>query len=340
MKRLESDYCLLRNCDVRQARTAGECGIANGHHAARYCDVCQAITSGKRKIVDSVYAVRDRDARQTATIVERARSDFFQSIWQVNIYKRRAFGKRITSDFGYSIWEHDADQATAIFERLLTNDRHAFRYRNAGQAIATAERQVANQRHAVRNSDAGQISAIEERLIADARDLLPVMDRWNFDVGVGAGSDSGNGAGSVTMGLELQAFRVFVQGGSGGKDSGGFHGENPFFPWRSSLGVMPLRTWRYHIGGNRPLRFSSGLGTGNGRITVALDPFGRTVSTSPTWKLRRLNRLRRPPPRRQVRKYAPLLRQGGIELFRVLPSFQQAPPLPTPTSFQGGVFPP
>lgn len=137
MKRLESDYCLLRNCDVRQARTAGECGIANGHHAARYCDVCQAITSGKRKIVDSVYAVRDRDARQTATIVERARSDFFQSIWQVNIYKRRAFGKRITSDFGYSIWKHDADQVTAIFERTLTNERHAFRYRNARQAIAT-----------------------------------------------------------------------------------------------------------------------------------------------------------------------------------------------------------
>ena len=48
-----------------------------------------------------------------------------------------------------------------------------------------------------------------------------------------------------------------------------FHGINPFFPWRSSLGVMPLRAWRYHIGGNRPLRFSSGLGTGNGRITVA-----------------------------------------------------------------------
>ena len=23
------------------------------------------------------------------------------------------------------------------------------------------------------------------------------------------------------------------------KDSGGFHGVNPFFPWRSSLGVMP-----------------------------------------------------------------------------------------------------
>lgn len=52
-------------------------------------------------------------------------------------------------------------------------------------------------------------------------------------------------------------------------DNGVIHGINPFFPWRSSLGVMPLRAWRYHIGGNRPLRFSSGLGTGNGRITGA-----------------------------------------------------------------------
>ena len=46
------------------------------------------------------------------------------------------------------------------------------------------------------------------------------------------------------------------------------------------VGSDAIRAWRYHIGGNRPLRFSSGLGTGNGRITVALDPFGRTVSTS------------------------------------------------------------
>lgn len=239
MKRLEPDYCILRNCDVRQARTPGERGIANGHHAARYCDVCQAITFGKRKITDFGYAVRDRDAGQTAAIVERAFSDFFQSIWQVNIYKRRAFGKRITSDLGYVLRDRDADQATAIFERLLTNDRNAFRYRNAGQTIATAERKVANQRHAVRNSDAGQISAIEERLIADDRDLLPVIDRRDFDVGVGAGSDSGNRTGSVSVGHELQTFRAFVQGDSGGKDSGGFHSENPFFPWRSSLGVMP-----------------------------------------------------------------------------------------------------
>ena len=46
------------------------------------------------------------------------------------------------------------------------------------------------------------------------------------------------------------------------------------------VGSDAIRAWRYHIGGNRPLRFSSGLGTGNGRITVALDPFGWTVSTS------------------------------------------------------------
>lgn len=190
-------------------------------------------------MADFGYAVRDRDARQTATIVERARSDFFQSIWQVNIYKRRAFGKRITSDFGYSIWEHDADQATAIFERLLANERHAFRYSNARQAIATKKGTFADPRDAARNSDAGQIAALEERLITDARDFLLVIYRRDFGVGVGAGSDSGNGAGSVSVGHELQTFRAFVQGCSGGKDSSGFHGVNPFFPWRSSLGVMP-----------------------------------------------------------------------------------------------------
>ena len=88
VKRLESDYCILRNCDVRQARTAGECGIANGHHAVRYCNVCQAITFGKRKRADFVYSVRDRDAGQADATVERACSDFSQAVWQANIYKR------------------------------------------------------------------------------------------------------------------------------------------------------------------------------------------------------------------------------------------------------------
>ena len=216
MKRLEPDYCILRNCDVRQARTARERAFSNGHHAARYCDVCQAITFCKRKMADSVYAVRDRDAGQTAAIVERAVSDFFQVIWQVNIYKRRAFGKRITSDFGYSIWKHDAGQAAATVERKRINEHHAFRYRNARQAIA-----------------------IKKRTVADALNFLPVIDRRDFDIDVGASSDSGNRTGSVSVGHELQTFRAFVQGCSGGEDSGGFHGGIPFFPWRSSLGVMP-----------------------------------------------------------------------------------------------------
>lgn len=205
MKRLESDYCILRNCDVRQARTARERAFSNGHHAARYCDVCQAITFCKRKMADSVYAVRDRDAVQTAAIVERAFSDFFQSIWQVNIYKRRAFGKRITSDFGYSIWKHDAGQAAATVERKRINEHHAFRYRNARQAIA-----------------------IKKRTVADACDLLPVIDRRDFDVGVNAGSDSGNRTGSVFVGHEYKTLRTFVRGGSGGK-CGVFHGRNPFW---------------------------------------------------------------------------------------------------------------
>lgn len=205
MKRLESDYCILRNCDVRQARTARERAFSNGHHAARYCDVCQAITFCKRKIADFGYAVRDRDARQTATIVERAFSDFFQVIWQVNIYKRRAFGKRITSDFGYSIRKYDADQAAATVERKRINEHHAFRYRNARQAIA-----------------------IKKRTVANACDLLPVIDRRDFDVGVNAGSDSGNRTGSVFVGREYKTLRTFVRGGSGGK-CGVFHGRNPFW---------------------------------------------------------------------------------------------------------------
>ena len=52
------------------------------------------------------------------------------------------------------------------------------------------------------------------------------------------------------------------------------------------VGSDAIRALRYHIGGNRPLRFSSGLGTGNGRITVALDPFGWTVSASPILLMR------------------------------------------------------
>ena len=42
-----------------------------------------------------------------------------------------------------------------------------------------------------------------------------------------------------------------------------------FLPVALLVGSYAIRSWRYHIGGNRPLRFSSGLGTGNGRITVA-----------------------------------------------------------------------
>ena len=76
-------------------------------------------------------------------------------------------------------------------------------------------------------------------MTSDGCDFLPVMDRRDFDVGVGAGSDSGNETGFGAGGHKLQTFRAFVQGCSGGEDSGGFHGVNPFFPWRSSLGVMP-----------------------------------------------------------------------------------------------------
>ena len=55
-------------------------------------------------------------------------------------------------------------------------------------------------------------------MTSDACDFLPVMDRGNYDVGVGAGSDSGNEAGFGTGGYERHTFRAFVQGVSGGKD--------------------------------------------------------------------------------------------------------------------------
>ena len=110
---------------------------------------------------------------------------------------------------------------------------------NVLKARAIQERKTTDRYDAVRNRDTRKTLATPKRISADRRDDLSVIDRRDFDINVGASSDSGNRTGSVSVGHELQTFRAFVQGSSGGEDSGGFHGINPFFPWRSSLGVMP-----------------------------------------------------------------------------------------------------
>lgn len=135
-----------------------------------------------------------------------------------NVLKAGATLERPAADALHAVRNGDAGQAAALVERAVANARHAFRNRDAGQAAAIAERKRADVRHAVRNGDAGQTGTLIERGMADARDLLPVIDRRDFDVGIGAGSDSENRTGSVSIGFELQTFRAFVQGVSGGKD--------------------------------------------------------------------------------------------------------------------------
>lgn len=44
---------------------------------------------------------------------------------------------------------------------------------------------------------------------------------------------------AVAVSVVIYDFACFFEVALNGKDSGGFHGINPFFPWRSSLGVMP-----------------------------------------------------------------------------------------------------
>lgn len=138
-----------------------------------------------------------------------------------------------------TVWNYDVRKAYAAFECIIADRFDAVWNYNVIKTYTTFERRSADRRDAVGDGNAFHPYATFERITSDACDLLPVIDRRDFDVGVGAGSDSGNDAGSVSFGYELQTFRAFVQGCSGGEDSGGFHGINPFFPWRSSLGVMP-----------------------------------------------------------------------------------------------------
>ena len=130
--------------------------------------------------------------------------------------------KRLKSD--YCLFRNGyARQARTAGERAFSNGHHAARYCDVCQAITFCKRKISDFGHAIRNCDARKVRAIGERMTSDACDFLPVMDRGNYDVGVGAGSDSGNEAGFGTGGYERQTFRAFVQGSSGGEDNGGFH---------------------------------------------------------------------------------------------------------------------
>ena len=231
-------------CVTREPRIVDTCD----NHTLWECDFLKAFTIGERGIADSLHTVRNRDFRKTLAAAERPITDLLDAVRN-----------------------GDAGQAGATVERRLADARHTIRNGDGGKTLAAIERKTADARHTVRNGDAGQAGATVERQGANARDDLPIVDRRDFDIVVGAGSDVGNGAGPVTVGHERQAFRTLIadkvesgdsRGGRGAiEDNGAFHGENPFFPWRSSLGVMP-----YAFG------VTISAGTGNGRITVALGP--------------------------------------------------------------------
>lgn len=127
-----------------------------------------------------------------------------------------------------TVWNYDVRKAYAAFECIIADRFDTVWNYNVIKTYTTFERRSADQRDAVGDGNAFYPYATFERRLTDGCDFLPVMDRGDFDVGVGAGSDSGNRTGSVFVGHELQTFRVFIQGGSGGKDCGGFHSENPF----------------------------------------------------------------------------------------------------------------
>ena len=128
-----------------------------------------------------------------------------------------------------TVWNYDVRKAYAAFECIIADRFDAVWNYNVIKTYTTFERRSADRRDAVGDGNAFHPYATFERRLTDALDFLPVIDRRDFDVGVGAGSDSGNRTGSVSVGYERQVFRAFVQGGSDGEDSGGFHGRNPFW---------------------------------------------------------------------------------------------------------------
>ena len=127
-----------------------------------------------------------------------------------------------------TVWNYDVRKAYAAFECIIADRFDAVWNYNVIKTYTTFERRSADRRDAVGDGNAFHPYATFERRLTDALDFLPVIDRRDFDVGVGAGSDSGNRTCSVSVGFERQTFRAFVQGGSGGK-CGVFHGRIPFW---------------------------------------------------------------------------------------------------------------
>ena len=191
--------------------------------AIAHSDVLKAVTTPKRRITDARHTVRYRDAHKAAAIIEGRIADARHAVWNRDAHKTVAHGERPPADARHAISYRDVLKSSASREHKITDFSHAIRNCDALKSVATAECKIADARHAIRNCDARKVRAIEERITSDACDFLPVMDRGNYDVGVGAGSDSGNEAGFGTGGYERQTFRAFVQGSSGGEDNGGFH---------------------------------------------------------------------------------------------------------------------
>ena len=128
-----------------------------------------------------------------------------------------------------TVGNYDVRKTYATFECIIADRFDAVWNYNVIKTYTTFERSSADRRDAVGDGNAFHPYATFERRLTDALDHVPIIDRRDFDIGVGAGSDSGNRTGSIAVGHERQTFRVFFQGGSGGKDSGVFHVEIPFW---------------------------------------------------------------------------------------------------------------
>ena len=217
--------------------------FANARDTVGNRDAGQAYATRERIITDRRGTVGNCDTRKTLATPERISADTRHAVRDRYAHKAAATEECSPADARYTISYRDVHKVAAIIERFRADVRHAIRNCDARKAYAIRERKTTDRYDAVRNCDTRKTLATPERISADRRDDLSVVDRRDFDVGVGAGSDSGNRTGSVSVGNELQPFRAFVQGGRGGQgaseDNGGFHSRNPFFPWRSSLGVMP-----------------------------------------------------------------------------------------------------
>ena len=127
-----------------------------------------------------------------------------------------------------AVGNYDVRKTYAAFECIIADRRDAVWNCNVVKPYATFERRPVDRRDAVWDGYAFHSYATFERRSTDALNDIPVIDRRDFDVGVGAGSDSGNRTGSVSVGHEYKTLRTFVRGGSGGK-CGVFHGRNPFW---------------------------------------------------------------------------------------------------------------